>query len=200
MSRSASQSAHPLRRLLSDGRSADLVTVHGRYLVVLTTVTERSRVLVLCEAMRSVLAQNGMETGIAIGPTCRALHETRSSILTARHLLELLSPRRILWTGGLEPLALLFDSSNRERLDSFVQRTLAPLNGKESLMATLITYYDAAGNRTEAARKLGIHVNTLRGRLERIEDMVGGPVDEVSRALPLRLALLARGMAAGTSS
>jgi DNA-binding PucR family transcriptional regulator len=138
-----------------------------------------------------------METGIAIGPSCRGLTQTRSAILTASHLLELLSPRRIVWTEGLEPLALLFDSSNRERLDSFVQRALAPLKGKEELMATLMGYYDAAGNRTDAARTLGIHVNTLRGRLERIEQMVGGSVDEASRALPLRLALLARGLAAG---
>ncbi len=185
------------RRLLSDGRAADLVTIHGRYLIVLTTVTQRDRVLAETEAIRTVLSQNGMETGIAIGPSCRGLTQTRSAILTASHLLELLSPRRTVWTEGLEPLALLFDSSNRERLDSFVQRALAPLKGKEELMATLMCYYDAAGNRTDAARTLGVHVNTLRGRLERIEQMVGGSVDEASRALPLRLALLARGLATG---
>ena len=185
------------RRLLSDGRSADLVTIHGMYLIVLTTVTQRDRVLAESEAIREVLAHNGMEAGIAIGPTCRVLKDTRSAILTARHLLELLSPRRILWTEGLEPLALLFESSSGERLDAFVQRTLAPLRGKEELMATLAAYYDSAGNRADASRTLGIHVNTLRGRLDRIEQMIGGSVDEAARAVPLRLALLARGMAAG---
>jgi DNA-binding PucR family transcriptional regulator len=35
-------------------------------------------------------------------------------------------------------------------------------------------------------------VNTLRYRLERIESLVGGPVDDPYRAVPLRVAMLAR--------
>jgi DNA-binding PucR family transcriptional regulator len=61
-------------------------------------------------------------------------------------------------------------------------------------MTTLHAYYEAAGNRAEAARRIGVHVNTLRQRLERIEAIAGGSIDESTRALPLRLALLARGL------
>lgn len=53
-------------------------------------------------------------------------------------------------------------------------------------------YYRAACNRALAARQLNVHVNTLRYRLERIESLVGGPVDDPCRAVPLRVAILAR--------
>jgi len=182
------------RRLISQDRLADFVTVHGSYLVVLTTHLERNRVVAEAEAIRSLLANNGLDTGVVIGSTCRSLAEIRESILAARRLLELLAPRRIIWTEGLEALTLLFDVSQRERLDAFVRSALAPLKGKEPLLNALAAYYESASNRTEAARTLGIHVNTLRQRLERIEQMVGGSIDESTRALPLRLALLARGL------
>lgn len=183
------------RRLLVEDRPADFVTVHGSYLVLLTTYREREQVVAETEKIRELLARNGMDTCVAIGAPCRGLGETRESVLTARRLLELLSPRRILWAEGLEALTVLFEPSQRDRLDSFVRSALAPLAGKEALMSTLHAYYESAGNRAAAARILGVHVNTLRQRLARIEQMVGGSIDESTRALPLRLALLARGLA-----
>jgi PucR C-terminal helix-turn-helix domain/GAF domain len=182
------------RRLVVDDRPADFATVHGRHLVLLTTLLERDEVMAEAKAVRDLLALNGMETEVAVGGICQGLVQTRETVLSASRLLDLLSPQKVLWTEGLEPLTLLFEPSQRARLDVFVGRALAPLEGKPALMATLHAYYESAGNRAEAARKLKIHVNTLRQRLERVEEMVGGSVDESARALPLRLALLARGL------
>jgi sugar diacid utilization regulator len=182
------------RRLLVEDRPADFVTVHGSYLVLLTTCLDRDRVIREAEAIRQLLARNGMDACVAVGARCRGLAETRSSVLSTRRLVELLSPRSILWAEGLDPLTVLFEPSQRDRLESFVRRTLSPLEGKDALMATLHAYYESAGNRAEAARSIGVHVNTLRQRLERIETIVGGSIDESTRALPLRLALLARGL------
>jgi GAF domain-containing protein len=182
------------RRLLVEDRPADFVTVHGSYLVLLTTCLERDRVMEEAEVIRELLARNGMDASVAIGARCRGLVETRASVVSAHRVMELLSPQSIMWAEGLEPLTILFDPSQRDRLESFVRRTLAPLEGKDSLMTTLHAYYEAAGNRALAARAIGVHVNTLRQRLERIESIMGGSVDESTRALPLRLALLARGM------
>jgi PucR C-terminal helix-turn-helix domain/GAF domain len=182
------------RRLLVEDRPADFVTVHGSYLVLLTTCLERDRVMEEAEVIRELLARNGMDASVAIGARCRGLVETRASVVSAHRVMELLSPQSIMWAEGLEPLTILFDPSQRDRLESFVRRTLAPLEGKDALMTTLHAYYEAAGNRALAARAIGVHVNTLRQRLERIESIMGGSVDESTRALPLRLALLARGM------
>jgi len=182
------------RRLLVEDRPADFVTVHGSYLVLLTTRLEREWVVQEADVVRDLLARNGMDACVTIGARCRGLAETRTAVLSAHRLMELLAPTSILWAEGLEPLTVLFEPSQRERLESFVRRTLAPLEGKDALMTTLHAYYEAAGNRAQAARAIGVHVNTLRQRLERIETIVGGSIDESTRALPLRLALLARGM------
>ena len=155
---------------------------------------ERDRVIGEAEVIRDLLARNGMDASVAIGARCRGLSETRASVVSAHRVMELLSPQSIMWAEGLEPLTILFDPSQRDRLEAFVRRTLAPLEGKDALMTTLHAYYEAAGNRALAARAIGVHVNTLRQRLERIESIMGGSVDESTRALPLRLALLARGM------
>ena len=69
---------------------------------------------------------------------------------------------------------------------------LAPLARRESLMDSLHAYYEAGGNKANAARRLSVHVNTLRQRLERTEQLIGGSVDDSVRAVPLRLALLVR--------
>ena len=182
------------RRLLAEDRPSDFVTVHGRHLVVLTTRVKRRDVLAEVTEIQELLSRNGIQSGIAIGVVCRSLLATRQSILAARNLLELLAPRRVIWAEGLEALTVLFDSSHRDRLQAFVQQALAPLEGKEALMATLHAYYESGGNRADAARRLGVHVNTLRQRLDRIEVLLGGSVDESVRAVPVRLALLAKGM------
>ena len=59
-------------------------------------------------------------------------------------------------------------------------------------MDALHAYYEAGGNKANAARRLSVHVNTLRQRLERAEQILGGSVDDSVRAVPLRLALLVR--------
>jgi DNA-binding PucR family transcriptional regulator len=62
-------------------------------------------------------------------------------------------------------------------------------------MDALHAYYEAGGNKANAARRLSIHVNTLRQRLERTQQLIGGSIDDSIRAVPLRLALLVRDVA-----
>ena len=186
------------RRLVTEDRPADLVTVHGRHLIVLTPRVKRRDTLAEVNEIRQLLANNGIRSAIAVGRSCRTLLEARESILAARTLLELLSPSELVWAEGLEALTVLFDTAQRDRLQAFVKKALAPLEGRDQLIKTLHAYYETGGNRARAARRLGIHVNTLRQRLERIEESLGGPVDESAHAVPLRLAILARGLAPDT--
>ena len=66
-------------------------------------------------------------------------------------------------------------------------------------MDALHAYYEAGGNKADAARRLSIHVNTLRQRLERAEQLIGGSIDESTRGVPLRLALLVRQVTSGVA-
>lgn len=182
------------RRLLSEDRPNDFVTVHGSQLILLTNITERSSVLAEGDSIQRLLSVNGMSTGVGIGAICRSVGDTRSVTLIVKRLLEILSPQGILWAEGLEALTVLFDPSRSDQVEAFVRNTLRPFKGNEVYMSTLLAYYEAGCNRTRAARQLHTHVNTLRTRLERIQELVGGSIDESARAIPLRLALLARGV------
>ena len=67
-----------------------------------------------------------------------------------------------------EPAALL----------EFIARYVEPLERYDEehsskLLASLETFYDAGFNLQEAARRLDVHVSTLRYRLTRIEELLG---------------------------
>ncbi|MBJ7601793.1 MAG: GAF domain-containing protein [Candidatus Dormibacteraeota bacterium] len=171
------------RRLLLDERPADFIAAYGHHLIALTAITDRAGANMEAEKIRIMLGENGMVASVAVGATCIGLLETRTSILTTSRLLDLLVPRQVLWAEGLEPLTVLFDRSQRDRLATFVRESLAPFEGNERLMSTLQSYYESGSNRARAARRLRVHVNTLRQRLERIESLLGGSVDDSLRAV-----------------
>ena len=60
-----------------------------------------------------------------------------------------------------------------------------------NLVATLETFL-ASRNAALAARQLFLHYNTLKNRLERIEEIIGPYLDDPDRCLSLALALRLR--------
>jgi purine catabolism regulator len=83
-----------------------------------------------------------------------------------------------------------------ETLERFYQSTLGEfdspgLKNSEELLETLRVYLECQGNSVEAAAKLYIHRNTLRYRLERIEQILGrslnSPEDRFSICLALKV-------------
>ena len=69
-------------------------------------------------------------------------------------------------------------SRNRQDWVDFIRRYVEPLERYDaehasSLLTSLETFYDSGFNLQESARKLGVHVSTLRYRLTRIEELLG---------------------------
>jgi DNA-binding PucR family transcriptional regulator len=54
---------------------------------------------------------------------------------------------------------------------------------------TAETYLDAARNLAAAARTLNVHYNTVKARIARIEDLLGGALHNPQRRLELELAV-----------
>src|SRR5207245_2886881 len=162
----------------------------------------RDRAAVEIEArLRRVLsapAREGRRANLVAGGVCRSLEEERRVIVKARELQDLVSapaPEALLWLERLEVLTALFEPSASSRLAAFMETTLGPLRELEArqatqLLRTLDAYYQALGNRAQAARGLGIHINTLYKRLDRLNELVG-PLDDPVRAVPLQVAVLA---------
>jgi hypothetical protein len=91
--------------------------------------------------------------------------------------------------------ALLSQDADEAR--RFVMRELGPLaDGSDMsrrLVKTLTAFYDEGSSFVRAARRLGVHENTVTYRVQRAEELLGHPVSE--RRLELQVALRLVGLA-----
>jgi hypothetical protein len=77
---------------------------------------------------------------------------------------------------------------------AFVDATLGPVleydaRRRTDLVATLQAYFDAGSSPARAAEALGVHVNTVTQRLDRVGRLLGNDWSTPSRALEVQLAL-----------
>ncbi|TMD09103.1 MAG: GAF domain-containing protein [Chloroflexi bacterium] len=186
------------RQIIGDLRPADFVSIYGDRLIGLLPIADRHEAQTQLRRVLSALARQGLRANLVVGGVCRSLEEDRRVIVKARELQDLVSapaPEALLWLERLEVLTALFEPSASSRLAAFMETTLGPLRELEArqatqLLRTLDAYYQALGNRAQAARGLGIHINTLYKRLDRLNELVG-PLDDPVRAVPLQVAVLA---------
>ena len=92
--------------------------------------------------------------------------------------------------------AKLFEAGDAKRIATYLEETLKPIDAssprqQDQLKRTLLCYFDCQHNITLAAETLGVHVNTMRQRLETLREITGGWDDPV-RALELHVALRLR--------
>lgn len=90
--------------------------------------------------------------------------------------------------------AMLLATAGTEPARNFVEDLLAPIQAldaakKESLLATLNAYLACGGRPAAAARTLGIHVSTLRYRLDRIAGLLCQDLDDPETRFSLQVAL-----------
>lgn len=76
-------------------------------------------------------------------------------------------------------LGMLVERTTPEQVQRLLDRTLGPVLRYDrahhaSLVDTLERYFAAGQNPPAAARDLGVHVNTVYQRLERIDRILGG--------------------------
>jgi DNA-binding PucR family transcriptional regulator len=189
------------RETIADTRPGDFVSIYGDRLIGLLPIADPEEARDQLDRIISALSRIGIKANFVVGGICLNLDEDRRVIKKARELQDLLfspSSDRILWLEQLEVLTALFEPSASARLQEFIQGALAPVFKLErrqsaTLLKTLDVYYQCFGNRAETARKLGVHINTLYHRVERLTELVG-PLDDPVRAVPLQVAILARAM------
>ncbi len=187
------------REAIADTRPGDFVSIYGDRLIGLLPIADPQQAHDQLDRIISALGRIGINANFVVGGICLNLDEDRRVIKKARELQDLLhspSSDRILWLEQLEVLTALFEPSAGPRLQEFIQSALAPVIKLErhqsaTLLKTLDVYYQCFGNRAETARKLGVHINTLYHRLERLTELVG-PLDDPVRAVPLQVAILAQ--------
>lgn len=192
------------REIIADSRPGDFVGIYGDRLIGLLPIADPENAQNQLLRVLSALDRSGIKANLVVGGVCRTLDEDRRVITKTRELQDLLpapSSDRILWLEQLEVLTALFEPSGGARLQVFIDSALAPVLGlsghqSKTLLRTLDVYYQCLGNRAETARRLGVHINTLYHRLDRLTGLLG-PLDDPIRAVPLQVAILARAMNRG---
>lgn len=89
--------------------------------------------------------------------------------------------------------AKLFEAGDARRIAKYLEEILKPIDVKaprqsEQLKRTLLCYFDCQHNIKLTATTLGVHVNTMRQRLDTLREITGGWDDPV-KALELHVAL-----------
>ena len=127
----------------------------------------------------------------------RAVHD-------ARRMCELNALRRLpigsVDSGPKVPLGASLLLAHQEAVSTLHATLLLPLEVYDSehatdLVATLDAFLSACGHWSVAANKLGVHVNTLRYRLARIEKHTGRDLDSMADRADFYLALRTRAIA-----
>lgn len=103
---------------------------------------------------------------------------------------------RVLVSADLGAGRLLFGGADRHEAHRYARYVLGDLltdaPGMDELRATLQAYLDCGGSVRKAGPALDVHANTVRYRLNRIEEMIGLDVSQSGRArLEAQVALLA---------
>ena len=88
---------------------------------------------------------------------------------------------------------VLFNVSNRKELETFRSEVLGPLNGydqrhKGELLPTLTAYLEDTENLALVAERLHIHRNTLRYRMQKVEELTGRNLNDTQDRMHLYFA------------
>ena len=145
---------------------------------------------------------SGRRAVIGIGRIATGAQELRRSLLEAREA------RRVAQRRRRGPAVTTFDHVGSHRmllalhdehtLEDFAAAVLGPLREHDrehrtALEPTLRTFLDLGGRYADSAAALHVHVNTLRKRLERIEELTGRDVSATDDRVDFYLALTASG-------
>lgn len=89
--------------------------------------------------------------------------------------------------------AKLFEINDAARIAAYADDVLGPIDAraprqKNELKRTLLVYFDSQHNIKRTAEMLGLHVNTVRQRLDALREITGGWDDPI-KALEIHVAL-----------
>lgn len=142
----------------------------------------------------------GRDTVLGMGRPGSA-HEVRASLVQAQHAANTVTAR----TGSgwmtqeeLDSPLLLFASQDPELVQAACRALLAPVQAQDAehgsaLVESLVVFLDRGGRWQEAAGHLHVHVNTLRHRIARIEELTGRSLSRTKDRVDFYLALQSLG-------
>jgi purine catabolism regulator len=146
------------------------------------------------------LVRSGGESAISVGAGTirngiagirRSHAEARQALLLGRRMH---GPGHLTLFGDLGVYRLIFAAEGLPELSDLYTQALGDLlaydrQNNADLVSTLEAFFAANGSPKEAAKRLGVHRNTVLYRLDRIRDITGYDLDDAGLRLRLQLAL-----------
>jgi DNA-binding PucR family transcriptional regulator len=136
----------------------------------------------------------------AVGTRCDDVEDYRHSYLAARRGLDLLRllgrPGEVFSFRASSLESMLLQSTRPEVVVRFISRYVEPLERYDrshtsDLLRTLEVYFEAGSALEETARRLHVHVSTLRYRLKKAAELLDVDLRDGSAALDVQVALKA---------
>lgn len=148
------------------------------------------------DAVATAHAESGAEFAAGISATVRRLHEYRRAFADAQDAMQIglaiHGPGQVLTydeLGAQRHLWALARTSARDRSQERIETLLAYDDSGNRLLETLEVFLLEHGNRERASKRLGIHRNTLRQRVERIREVSEIDLDDEDSHFDLAIAL-----------
>lgn len=180
------------------GRNALILGSNGRYLA-LCEITEVNTRASLLERVINALRQARVRIYAGVGPETAVLREVHAGLSHAQNALAwsqlsgtgIVGYEEVAHLHLLPRKALAGSAEMRELLDLLADVVKYDLDNGTELIETLDVFLSKRGSVAQASSALFIHRNTLRQRLQRIEELIGLSPEEfddwVSVGLAARL-------------
>lgn len=173
-----------------------IVALRGTELFVIVGASEASTTNT-SQALAESLVHRVRATAAGVGAVASDIGTLRKSLVQARQACELALRR-----GGATVVShelagnhsLLLALQDQDVLDAFRDALLTPLENYDArhasdLVLTLRAFLSSGGKWQHTADELNIHVNTLRHRLSKVEEVTGRHLDDTGDRVDLWLAL-----------
>jgi sugar diacid utilization regulator len=143
---------------------------------------------------------SGMKPVATLGRVCRELKDYQKARQDSARVLDLarrLERRGLVAEADFGPFARLLATADQSALRNFIDETLEPIatydrKHRSHFLPTLDAFLTHACRYQPCADALGIHVTTLRYRLQRLGDLFGVDLDDRETRLALEIALRVR--------
>lgn len=174
--------------------------LHYRLLFTVTTSEKETlqQLEVFYETLyEQVAAQQWFTLQMGVGRLIEKEDELHRSVRDAARCIQYIQQvdegKAFMTYAALGPYRLFLDHDPKELID-YVDMQIGPLltydkKQKTELFQTLVTYIDCRYNQTETAKASYVHVNTVKYRLQKIEQLLERSLDETS-ILDLQLAIM----------
>jgi DNA-binding PucR family transcriptional regulator len=198
-----------VRRAVRSCSPGSVAVMHSECMVILIPASEdgpeAQNARALAEVLRHEIhwAYPTVTASVAIGGPCVGLVDFGRRHAEARRALDALSSLntrdQTVTLDDLGIYGILFRRGDPDELLGFAHRVLDPLieydrRNRTSLLETLRVYLDENGSFRGTARRLSVHLNTLRGRLERVSHLCRVELRDARVRLNFQVALQIHGL------